>query len=169
MCNKICTWFCCILFSCECIYVMYLFTFFQFAALEQGQSYACPSATEPVLKDIGKELCRNQTKTANCKQYIELILDGSLILLTLHMLNLKQIGQFFWIVFHFCIIGYSKYNDCLWNWLYAMLIWSALWVLIIWCLSTRASAATVLSMYPRISRFVWVKSTEIVYLPQIEG
>ena len=43
-----------------------------------------------------------------------------------------------------------------WNWLIAMYIWSALWILVAWCFSTRASEATVLSIWLGISICLWV-------------
>ena len=46
-----------------------------------------------------------------------------------------------------------------WNHSNTMNILSAWWVLITWCLSTRASVATVLSKHPCISSCLWVKQT----------
>ena len=48
-------------------------------------------------------------------------------------------------------------NIFIWNWSNTMNVQSALWILMAWCLSTRASVATVLTTHPCISQCLRVK------------
>ena len=66
--HRLCTHFCCALFCCSCminfwyIYMIHFTISFRVTSLALGQSYDCPSASEVILKDMGK-INEHQTTT----------------------------------------------------------------------------------------------------------
>ena len=73
------------------------------------------------------------------------------------MLTLKWLDHFFSNVISFSDAVHLMCNIFVWNWSNTMNVSSALWILMAWCLSTRASVATVLTMHPCVSRCLRVK------------
>ena len=65
--------------------------------------------------------------------------------------RLLTTGLFFFIVWFYFLV-YCIHNIFVWNWSNRIHNWSALWILMAWCFHTRASIATVLSMYTQVSR-----------------
>ena len=62
------------------------------------------------------------------------------------------------------IIPY-KCDISLWNWSDTMNIYSILWILMAWCFTTRPPVATVLSMHPCISSYLWVN--DVINVPYL--
>ena len=73
-------------------------------------------------------------------------------------LTLKRLGHFFQNVILFSKLLHHKCNIFIWNWSNIMNVSSALWMLMAWCISTRASVATVLTMQPCVSRCLRVNT-----------
>ena len=75
--------------------------------------------------------------------------------------TLNQLGHFCQNVISFPLVVHYKCNIVVWNWFNIMNILWTLWLLMPWCLSTRASVATVRSIHPCVSSCLGVNKNNM--------